>query len=96
MTRTELLPIAYKDQTKLDAFILVFENNYIRVSYTLSHPDNIIGNKDVYQALRSCNKKCYIVLNEARCILDWREEFRPIFKIIKQLRAVCKMLKCWH
>ena len=34
------------------------------------------------------DKQCYVVVDEAHCILEWGDNFHPIFKEIKQLRAV--------
>ena len=56
--------------------------------YIFSHPEHIIKKKNVYHALRQCKSKGYIVVDEAHCILDWGDEFRPIFREIKELRAV--------
>ena len=62
-------------------------------TYLYAHPENIIGNREVYEVLRTNghyeNKKCFIVVDEAHCMLDWGESFRPIFREIKQLKALC-------
>lgn len=34
------------------------------------------------------NKVCVIVVNEAHCVIDWGDDYRPMFKEIKRLRSV--------
>ncbi|XP_062621809.1 ATP-dependent DNA helicase Q1-like [Saccostrea cucullata] len=61
------------------------------VQYIYSHPEHIIGNKEINNVLSSdsCqSRKCVIVVDEAHCVLDWGEEYRPMFSRIRELRAV--------
>lgn len=34
------------------------------------------------------NKVCVIVVDEAHCVIDWGDDYRPMFKEIKRLRSV--------
>ena len=43
-------------------------------TYLYTHPENIIGNREVYEVLRTNYqlKKCFIVVDEAHCMLPLR------------------------
>lgn len=61
-----------------------------RIMYIFGHPEAVIGKTDAYKFLQNLSehKHLYIVVDEIHCILDWGEDFRPVFQDIKQLRAV--------
>ena len=69
------------------------------VSYLFSHPEDIINCKPFYDyfsssQFRKTNTQVYLVIDEAHCILEWGEEFRPEYKKIGQIKSVvdCKTL----
>lgn len=39
------------------------------------------------------NKVCVIVVDEAHCVIDWGDDYRPMFKEIKRLRFVIPCAK---
>lgn len=39
------------------------------------------------------NKVCVIVVDEAHCVVDWGDDYRPMFKEIKRLRSVIPCAK---
>lgn len=39
------------------------------------------------------NKVCVIVVDEAHCVIDWGDDYRPMFKEIKRLRSVIPCAK---
>ena len=96
--------IINQQMTKLGSDAVTIKNNMSEAellllqtcSYIYSHPENIIDNKEVYKILMSNtvqNKVCVIVVDEAHCIIDWGDEYRPKFKEIKQLRSVLPQAK---
>uniref|UniRef100_K1QGY6 DNA 3'-5' helicase n=1 Tax=Magallana gigas TaxID=29159 RepID=K1QGY6_MAGGI len=56
--------------------------------FLFAHPEAVIGKPEVYKFLHNQSTYMYVAVDEAHCILDWGHEFRPIFRDIKQLRAV--------
>lgn len=59
-----------------------------KTMFLFAHPEAVIGKPEVYKFLQSQSTYMYVAVDEAHCILDWGHEFRPIFRDIKQLRAV--------
>ncbi|KAL5022891.1 hypothetical protein ScPMuIL_002046 [Solemya velum] len=60
-------------------------------SYIFCHPENIIGEKNIYTILSKkaySSKLVFIVVDEAHCVIQWGLEYRPIYREIKQLRSV--------
>lgn len=85
--------------TKLGSDAMAVKNNMSKEelqslkssTYIYSHPENIINNEEVYKILMSDviqNKVCVIVVDEAHCVVDWGDDYRPMFKEIKRLRSV--------
>jgi superfamily II DNA helicase RecQ len=66
-----------------------------RIMYIFGHPEAVIGKADTYKFLQdlSEHKQMYVVVDEAHCVLDWGQDFRPVFREIKQLRAVLPTAK---
>ena len=59
-----------------------------KIMYIFRHPEAVIGKMDAYKFLQNLSEHKHLV-DEAHCIvLDWGEDFRPVFQDIKQLRAV--------
>jgi bloom syndrome protein len=61
------------------------------VQFLFCHPEDIVDNKAFIDVACSENfqkKKLFLVVDEAHCIIDWGDDFRPKFKQIAELRAV--------
>ena len=68
-----------------------------RIRYIFSHPEDILNNRKFNDFFRQDNIQhlnIYLVIDEAHCILEWGEEFRPDYKRLCQLRSVfsCRVL----
>lgn len=90
--------------TKLGSDVMAVKNNMSKEelqalkssTYIYSHPENIINNKEVFKILMSDviqKKVCVIMVDEAHCVIDWGDEYRPIFREIKHLRSVIPSAK---
>ena len=68
-----------------------------RIRYIFSHPEDILNNRkfnDLFRLDNIQHLNNYLVIDEAHCILEWGEEFRPDYKRLCQLRSVfsCRVL----
>ena len=64
-----------------------------KISYVFSHPEEILQSRELNDAFTSDSlntRKIYLVIDEAHCILEWGDEFRPEFRKLSHLRAVFK------
>ncbi|XP_060576311.1 ATP-dependent DNA helicase RecQ-like [Ruditapes philippinarum] len=66
-----------------------------QVKYIFCHPEEVLNNKvfnDYFTSenFRQKNISVYLVIDEAHCILEWGEDFRPEFKNLGQIRSVLK------
>jgi superfamily II DNA helicase RecQ len=60
-------------------------------TYIYTHPEHIIGKKafnDLFISPVYGSKGVFIVVDEAHCVLDWGEEYRPTFRHIKDMRPI--------
>lgn len=67
------------------------KDGHFSYSFIYSHPENIIGKPSVntfFQCKCFDDKRVVIVIDEAHCILEWGDEFRPDYSKLVELRAV--------
>jgi ATP-dependent DNA helicase RecQ len=67
------------------------------VKYIFCHPEDILYNKKIMEMFRNEDfkmKQIFLVVDEAHCILEWGDDFRPDFKRLGNLRSVfcCQVL----
>lgn len=63
------------------------------VKYVFSHPEALLGNRELNETLKSVRlggRNIYLIIDEAHCIIEWGDEFRPDFKNLATLRALFK------
>jgi superfamily II DNA helicase RecQ len=84
--------IKHENESKMNELLMTGQ-----VSYLFCHPEQVTDNKELNRFFCSKefkNKKVYVVIDEAHCILDWGQDFRPDFRKLYQLKALfsCQML----
>ena len=60
------------------------------VRYIIGHPEEIL-HKDIIFTFKKAkwrNLVSHIVVDEAHCVVQWHEDFRPKFRDIQQLRSI--------
>ncbi|XP_045167567.2 ATP-dependent DNA helicase RecQ-like [Mercenaria mercenaria] len=63
------------------------------ISYVFSHPEEILQSRELNDAFTSDRlntRKIYLVVDEAHCIHQWGDEFRPEYRNLSNLRSVFK------
>lgn len=68
-----------------------------KLSFVFSHPEDILDSRELNDAFTSdsiCTRNIYLVVDEAHCVLEWGDDFRPDYNKLSQLRAVlnCNVL----
>jgi hypothetical protein len=58
-----------------------------RHRYFIGHPEDILIRVSDLSKVAKQFEKTFIVVDEAHCVLEWGEDFRPDFKIIADLRV---------
>ena len=87
--------IAIGNELSENELSLLKSGNY---KYLFSHPEQILGKRNVSSVFCSDlfrQKRVFIVIDEAHCVLDWGESFRSDFRKLYQLRSLfpsCTML----
>ncbi|WAR23369.1 BLM-like protein [Mya arenaria] len=67
------------------------------VKYIFCHPEDILNNKSIIELFRCEHmneRKTFLVIDEAHCVLEWSNDFRPNYKQLANLRSVfvCNVL----
>jgi superfamily II DNA helicase RecQ len=67
------------------------------VKFIFCHPEDILDNKRIVELFKSeCvkSRNIFLVADEAHCILDWGDHFRPHYKRLSNLRSLfeCQIL----
>ncbi|WAR08767.1 RECQ-like protein, partial [Mya arenaria] len=68
-----------------------------KVKYIFCHPEDILNNKSIIELFRCEHmneRKTFLVIDEAHCVLEWGDDFRPNYKQLANLRSVfvCNVL----
>ncbi|WAR08796.1 LOW QUALITY PROTEIN: BLM-like protein, partial [Mya arenaria] len=62
-----------------------------KVKYIFCHPEDILNNKSIIELFRCEHmneRKTFLVIDEAHCVLEWGDDFRPNYKQLANLRSV--------
>ncbi|XP_052777744.1 uncharacterized protein LOC128215056 [Mya arenaria] len=67
------------------------------IKYIFCHPEDILNNKSIIELFRCEHmneRKTFLVIDEAHCVLEWGDDFRPNYKQLANLRSVfvCNVL----
>lgn len=61
--------------------------------FYIGHPEDILNSAStIFQATRNV-QDTFIVVDEAHCVLEWGDDFRPDFRLIAELRMYFKNVK---